>query len=196
MGAQGSRRSSAPAHPSTHPHVRRARVWADTRLAQAPPPPLPHLPARRWLTWGSGTSPMTPCQPRCGCVAFPHAACPCRGVARGTHRPQPPALSSCPGGSPISGHLLPSPTSPDLTPEVTMVPVSTSRDSGVGADTASQCGLGPSPPPPALGSPWKPHGARRSRHPDCSLVTEPRTKGPASWGPLTREAARLQNALL
>lgn len=88
------------------------------------------------LTWGSGTSLMTPFQPWCGRVAFPHAACPCRGVVWRTHRPQPPALSSCPGGSPISGHLLASPTSPDLTPEVTMVLVSTSRDSGVGPDTA------------------------------------------------------------
>lgn len=64
------------------------------------------------LTWGSGTRLMTSYRPRRGCVTFPNSAHPCWGAVRRTHRPQLPALSSCPAGQPYLWVPPPHPSQP------------------------------------------------------------------------------------
>lgn len=74
---------------------------------------------------------MTSYQLCCGRVAFPDAACPCWDVVWRTHRHLRLTVLTSNGGAP--GLPLPRPTSPELTPEVTMLLVlmAGSRDSGV-----------------------------------------------------------------
>ena len=122
-----------PPPPPPLPHTRAAR-WG----AHPPPPPLggsggralpPQplaalartCPSGAGLTWGSGTWLRTSCQPWSGCVAFRSAACPCCSAVWRCCQLCPHAW----GGSPISECPSPTPASPDLTPEVIMVPAPT-----------------------------------------------------------------------
>lgn len=91
------------------------------------------------LTWGSGTRLMTSYRPRRGCVTFPNSARPCWGAVWRTHRPSFQLCPHAQRGSLISGYPLPTPASPDLTPEVTMAPVLKALSQGQRLGTACAC---------------------------------------------------------